>query len=666
MISLYRIEHRPNQTLIRFQGNSSDAEQISRMLPFVLHKDKKQLEGGYYTYLDGDKREKYELEMSHYLKSKYRPLPLELSIFTTHNPLPRTRSRDEWRFLVANCINRFFEEKEYSLIKKGGKSTIYRRKPKCYSQLQLEAYEGISYTLRITPEWEPILTCDISYRYRIDGEFADRRALETYAVERPEILSEMRNFETRNAESKFDLMRDFISSLPVIPKTDELTFRTEPMNSGELGYETWLWEHEMKPCLEVGQGRKVPLANWISDYNFGLYAPPSADLEVIYVYPDATFREWYQQSDSYWDRLGNIIRNCLRKFLGNHVAIHKLPYTLDRTVSDFNAKIDKLPELSKNLLIVMLIPPRVNNHPVLSELEKSTSYINKQLRKLKGSYAYVSAVEWTNFRHDNQDNIIESCLLKGFMAIGAQPWRLANMPLSKSEPHSTCFIGIDAPKRSDGEAMIGGVILDTWGILRGYHIYKVPQGSGEFADPQTFKDLTVKLIQHFVSTTNNPVKHVILHRDGRTHEREWSLLPQALAEQRITMDLVEIRKRNQPLLRQSVNRGGTPSKDIAIGNIELKRAYLNNTLSIRKKGDGPIFPATQSIQIVKVKGVSPLKELAAQVHALTRVHYGAYRRTVYVPATIDYADAMVKNVHLQSTQTNGGNPLNSDVKPKWL
>ena len=274
------------------------------------------------------------------------------------------------------------------------------------------------------------------------------------------------------------------------------------MTSEELGYETWLWEHEMKPLLEVGQGHQVELAHLIGKDRLGLYVPPPADLEVIYVHPDATLRRWYQYSDSNWDRLKAVIRNSLREFLNTHVPLHKLPYTLELTISDFNAKIDQLPELSNNLLIVMVIPPRVKKHPVLSELEKSTSDINKQLRKLRGSHAYVSTVEWTNLGHGKQDcYIIENCLLKGFMAIGAQPWGLANMPLSGSDPYSTCFIGIDATEQ---RRIIGGVVLDAWGILRGYHYYKIPRGTSENVNPYTFADLTTTLIKHFKSATSNP------------------------------------------------------------------------------------------------------------------------------------------------------------------
>ena len=656
MIDLYRLVHYRDNTFVLFQGDSDDVEHMSKIVRFYPVDKETLYETGHYAKLRENQREKYELEISHYLKSNYRPIPLELSIFTTDAPLPRTLRRYEWRRLITKSITDYFEG-EGNLIDIE-EPTIYSRKPLRVGEL--EVYVGVSFKLLIMPEWEPHLTCDLSYRYHINGGFANRREVEEYARENPEIFDKMHSFETRDRDSQFKLIRQFMRKLPAIPETDNLRFRTNPMTSEELGYETWLWEHEMKPRLEVGQGHEVPLAQWIGKYQFGLYAPPSADLQVIYVHPDETLNEACGYFN--WCGLETIIRNKLYEFLGNHVTLHNLPYTLKLTVSDFNAKIGQLPELSNDLLVVMAIPPRLKIHPVLSELEKSTSDINKQLRQLRGLQAYVSTVEWTSLRYDNQDNIIESCLLKGFMAMGAQPWRLANMPLSGSEPHSTCFIGIDATEQ---RGIIGGVVLDVWGILRGYHYFKIPRETCENVNPYTFKDLTTKLIRHFESATRNQVKHLILHRDGRSHAPERWLLPQILADQEITLDLVEIRKRNQPLLRQEANRDGTPSKDIAIGNSDS--AYFNNTHSVKEKiGEKWVFPAPQSIRVVKLEGPTPLKVLAAQVHALTRVNYGAYRRTVNVPATIYYADAMVGNVSLKASRSDFGSPLGLDKKPYWL
>ena len=657
MIGLYRMVHHPDYTFVLFQGDSSDVKQISQILRFSPGEAKWDFEKGHFAYLRGKWREKSEREVSQYLRSHYRALPLDVSIFTTDQPLPRSLRRYQWRFLITDCINNYFEARRYLLDKE--ESTIYRREPRHIGEL--EGYEGIGFTLHISQEWKPYLTCNLSYRYHINGELASRRVIDDYSLEKPEIFDQKHAFETRNMDCQFKLIRDFMRSLPAIPETDNLRFRTEPMISTELGYETWLWEHEMKPMLEVGQGREVPLAHWISEYNLGLYEPPPADLHVIYVHPDTTLDGWCNYVN--WNRLGTIIKNKLFEFLGHHVALHELSYSLDLTDSNIQAKIDQLPEFDNNVLSVMIIPPHVKTGHALFDLNNNTFVFRKRLSGLKKG-AYVSTAKWTNLLPDRQQYVVENCLLKGFMAIGAQPWRLATMPLSGSEPHSTCFIGIDAIEQ---RGIIGGVVLDVWGILHGYHFFKIPRETCENVNPYTFADLTTQLIQYFELATSNQVKHLILHRDGRCHPWERSLLPQKLADRGITLDLVEIRKRNQPLLRQVRNRSGTPSKDIAVGNCKLDKAYLNNTLSFAEKiGEKHIFPAPQSICVVKLEGPTPFQELVAQVHALTRVNYGAYRRPVKEPATIYYADAMVGNVSLKASQPEFGSHLGPDKKPYWL
>ena len=657
MIGLYRMVHHPDYTFVLFQGDSSDVEQISQILRFNPITAKEDFETGHVAYLRGKWREKSECEVSQYIRSHYCPLSLELSIFTTDAPLSDALRPYEWRCLITDCINDYFEAEGHLLDKE--ESIVYRHEPMRVAKL--EGYEGIKFTLRITPERQPLLTCNLSYHYRINGKFANRREIDDYALEKPEIFDEMHAFETRGTDCQFKLIRRFVRSLPPIPETDNLRFRIEPMNSEVLGYKTWLWEYEDKPRLEVGHGRQVPLAKWIGEYNLGLYEPPPADLQVIYVHPDATLGGWCNYSN--WNRLGTIIKDKLREFLGHHVTLHELSYSLDLTDSNIQAKIDQLPEFDNNVLSVMIIPPDVKTGHALFDLNNNSFVFRKKLSGLKRG-AYVSTVKWTNLLPDRQQYVVENCLLKGLMVMGARPWRLANMPLSGSEPHSTCFIGIDATEQ---RGIIGGVVLDVWGILRGYHFFKIPRETCENANPYTFRDLTTKLIQHFESATDNQVKHLILHRDGRAHAWEWSLLPQKLEEKGITLDLVEIRKRNQPLLRQGANRDGTPSKDIAVASLESNKAYLNNTLSFSEKiGERCIFPAPQSICVVRVEGPSSLKELSAQVHALTRVNYAAYRRTVNVPATIYYADAMVGNVSVKASQSDFGSPLGPDKKPYWI
>ena len=113
MIDLYRLVHYRDNTFVLFQGDSDDVEHMSKIVRFYPVDKETLYETGHYAKLRENQREKYELKIFHYLKSNYRPNPLELSIFTTDAPLPRTRRRYEWRRLIINCISEHFEGQGY-------------------------------------------------------------------------------------------------------------------------------------------------------------------------------------------------------------------------------------------------------------------------------------------------------------------------------------------------------------------------------------------------------------------------------------------------------------------------------------------------------------------------------------------------------------------------
>ncbi|MBW4677412.1 MAG: hypothetical protein KME52_26465 [Desmonostoc geniculatum HA4340-LM1] len=68
----------------------------------------------------------------------------------------------------------------------------------------------------------------------------------------------------------------------------------------------------------------------------------------------------------------------------------------------------------------------------------------------------------------------------------------------------------------------------------------------------------------------------------------------------------------------------------------------------------------------RVIGNTPIKILAAQVHALSRACYSSYRRTEKLPATIVYADALVSHASLKNEQKDFGQPINSRSRLTWL
>ena len=117
MINLYRLVHYPNETLVLFQGDSTDLEQISQILHFKPFEAKKDYETGHGAYLRGKWREKSEREILHYLQSHYRPLPLELSIFTTDGPFPEPAVKQSGNTLLPITSTNILRGRNIYLIK---------------------------------------------------------------------------------------------------------------------------------------------------------------------------------------------------------------------------------------------------------------------------------------------------------------------------------------------------------------------------------------------------------------------------------------------------------------------------------------------------------------------------------------------------------------------
>ncbi|MFQ6041068.1 MAG: hypothetical protein ACE5PV_09445, partial [Candidatus Poribacteria bacterium] len=301
----------------------------------------------------------------------------------------------------------------------------------------------------------------------------------------------------------------------------------------------------------------------------------------------------------------------------------------------------------------------------LQILEKFTYDLSKQVRQLwRGSY--LVSLDWTKLQKQyDRKYIVENAILKGLWILGVQPWILANFPLLEQLPPSqVCIIGIDAkPDKWDkgGAGRLGGVVFDGTGILRGFHLVRIQDN--EFATSETFYQLVKALLNYFEKIVGEFPKYLLIHRDGYFGSDEAEVVLEKSNKLGMTCDLVEIIKHGVPRLRQGQNRGGTASKDIAVGDEESGIVWMVNTMAFQ---ENDVFPAPQAIQIRHVEGTTPLKTIAAQVYAMTRMHCGSFRCPVSQPATTAYAHALVNNASLRPNQTQFGKVIGEKSVPYWL
>jgi hypothetical protein len=685
MINLYRCIRYPNSTLVTFQCPTEDVANLNPILPFPIYKSNlarsRQYESGYYVRLNEPQREQYEYKALAYLSQHFCPPSVELLIFSGDRPLSRDWSPDRWLRFLTKTLRKYFENNGYFVLQRGLGHEIYRISPCKKITPELEAHAGITYRIQLTQEFVPQIQVDVVHRFHHQGQSVSPKTLQARFGNQPDVLAACKNFTTRSTDYIFEFAKRFIKRISEINELRNLlTFIPEPINAKLLGLETYFWEHDAPIQIEAANRNQVPFALHISQYNLGLYKPLYAPTIIIVLHPDSIINKWCLFSN--WAGINELIQQTGLQDLINRTVYAMLGETIDvplvlkdYQISDSAASLvgycQEILERFKNFkpLFVIIAPPETSqnvNNPELKAANSFTFELDKSLRKLPGAYTVTVGCDNLVSDYERQYSI-ENALLKAFMVLGATPWRILNIAHTNDEViDEICFIGVDVNIHKP-VPVVGGVVLDAYGVLRGYHLVRLENPNGDDIDADSFSYLINKLLQHYQFVTGIQPRHLIIHRDGIVGD-EAAILVNNAAKLGIRYDLIEIRKSGAPRLKQIGNFTGTPSKDIAIGSEESSTAYMVNTLAFyeRLSSGEFVFPAPESITIHRVAGSTPVKILAAQVYALSRAYYGSYRRPQQLPATIAYSDALVNHASLKPNQSNSGRAIDSSSRPYWL
>ncbi|MBN4001938.1 Piwi domain-containing protein [Nostoc sp. LPT] len=681
MINLYRCIRYPRHTLVSFQGTAEDLTALRNLLPFqIKESDSEKIpfgESGYFIYIKGVNREIYEHEILKYFHQAFCPPFIEVLCFKGvigNRPIQENWSSERLNRFLSKIIRQYFETQGYLIEYANFGYKVYRKE---YQNLTfgLQAFEGISYRIKIDKNFSILLQIDIVYKFHLDDQLITQKNLLRNFANRPDVIASVKNFVTRDTDELFKLARRFIKKLDEIYElTNICSFSPEPANAHSLGMQTWIWQHHFPIELEIGSGKIVPLASHISKENYGLYMTPIIPIALMLFYPSKEVSRLGSLSN--WVNIINLIKNTLRSLLGANVDVpillkeYPLP-TKENQENDIVAESEEFLRRFGNITPLSLIisPPKVTKDTTDSELQVLsyfTGKLDKSLRKLKG---YTVTLSWDSLAIKSQQQyIVENALIKGLMVLGATPWRILNIAHNNNESiDDICFIGVDVNSYKKPAPIVGGVILDAYGILKGQHIVKLSSPNGDSIDSDSFNLLIRKLIEHFHAATGRRPKHIIIHRDGLIGN-ETSKIINCFEEDYINYDILEIKKSGSPRIRQKGNIAGTPIRDITVGSEENATAHLVNTLVFREylSVGKSILPAPESITICRVIGNTSIKILAAQVHALSRACYSSYRRTEKLPATIVYADALVSHASLKNEQKDFGQPINSRSRLNWL
>lgn len=390
---------------------------------------------------------------------------------------------------------------------------------------------------------------------------------------------------------------------------------------------------------------------------------------MIIVHPSKSIGKLNYFSD--WASFSQLAGNTLEGALLSPVPVKLIEYKRNDEANVIVSCENFLKSYSDCMPFFFVIAPPENSDnspdPELVELNAFTGRLENRLRRLRHG-SYTVTLQWDKLveKYDRK-YIVENATIKALTVMGAVPWRIRNIACNKDEGiEDICFVGLDLNVYKK-IPILGGVIFDGYGTLRGYHIAKLANQRGDHIDRSALSSVISKLLKYYQTVTNKKPHHVIVHRDGLVGDEE-KVIVELSAKFNIAFDLIEIRKSGAPRIRQINNEQGTPSRDVAIGSELDKTAYLVNTLVLKEslsKGKF-VFPAPNPIAIRRVVGDTPIKILAAQTYALSLASYNSVRRTDSLPITISYADSLVTRASLKNDQFEFGKKIDTRNRVYWL
>ena len=677
MIRVYRIARSSVETRLTWQSTGEDIEALRQILNFTprLSHRTELFEQGYYAYVRGIQRERIEATALQYFRSHYSPPEVELTVFQSKRQVGTHISITEFCATIESDICSHFRSKGALVVEGGlGYRVFSNRDENRRSIGRLSLRRGVEFKVAVDDSNHLLIFTDVTHQVEADGRLLTEQELRRQTDVDLDMLFLLRkDFATVDTDDLFKLCNDFVERLPKTIKSDFIVAST-PCRASDLGYETWLWTHELSLEIEVGSSRRVALAQSISedpDLQTGLHTPPSTNLLVFLLHPSARLAPEFAQ-ETWTDVVSLMERNLVSMLPRREVHIVSILYDNLNDTASVTGSIEVATKnnSSATALFILAAPTESAFGAAVQrdiEISNFTGKLFQDIRK-KNRGSYTVTLDWNVVRSERDRRwAIENALLKGITVLGAVPWRISGIPFAEeSTAQDVCFIGVDVNIYRQ-VPVVGGVIFDGYGIAKGYHLVQLEEPHGDHIGARSLASLLGNLLNHFTDIAKAPPKHIVIHRDGRVDDSDIeaaSILP----KHGFSVDLVEIRKSGSPRIRQLGNTVGTPSRDIAVGNLRSKEVILNTTLVLNEQLQNGrwIFPAPDPLALNHRLGATPLKIIASQVYALTLANYNSYRRTNRLPITTAYADALVNNAKLKPGESDFGKSIDRNTVIYWL
>ena len=420
-------------------------------------------------------------------------------------------------------------------------------------------------------------------------------------------LRQCNEFTKLNANKKMQLSIDLI--MDILKNSKYIKFCKKNMLIESLGYE----KHSlMKPQFIFGNDKR---------HNNILYGLPengsyeNREINIRYFIDPNILKDKFK-----YDKMINFSCN-LEQFS------NKMGVILNREKSNVNFKSINIDNKDKFECDIRKIAYNYKNPVVVIMDDENCEKYYLSIKKIFGKKHNIATQFVTfstlNYNEKNKNAILLNILLGIYGKSGIQPWIL-DKPLT-----SDCYIGLDVSRENKiNTAGIIQIVGKDGRILKSKTI--VAPRRGEKINSETIKEIFYEAIISYEKIYEEPLKHLVIHRDGITRE-ELEVLKETSRNLDIKFDYIEITK--------NINRRMATFKvDEKLWKTQMGVYYSKDNFAymITTNPYGKIGMA-KPLRIRRVYGNQPMENIVEDVYKLSFMHIGSILKS-RLPVTTHYAD----------------------------
>lgn len=420
-------------------------------------------------------------------------------------------------------------------------------------------------------------------------------------------LRQCNEFTKLNANKKMQLSIDL--TMDILKNSKYIKFCKKNMLIESLGYE----KHSlMKPQFIFRNDKR---------HNNILYGLPengsyeNREINIRYFIDPNILKDKFK-----YDKMINFSCN-LEQFS------NKMGVILNREKSNVNFKSINIDNKDKFECDIRKIAYNYKNPVVVIMDDENCEKYYLSIKKIFGKKHNIATQFVTfstlNYNEKNKNAILLNILLGIYGKSGIQPWIL-DKPLT-----SDCYIGLDVSRENKiNTAGIIQIVGKDGRILKSKTIV-APQ-RGEKINTQTIKEIFYEAVTSYEKIYKEPLKHLVIHRDGITRE-ELEVLKETSRNLDIKFEYIEITK--------NVNRRMATFKvDDKLWETQMGAYYSKDDFAymITTNPYGKIGMA-KPLRIRRVYGNQPMEKIVEDVYKLSFMHIGSILKS-RLPVTTHYAD----------------------------